>query len=161
MTKRALFAVVGFLGLSLAASQRAQGSEQVSFDGATLEPSSVRLPSLGLEDHDRFFFSTAFGGARPTAHYLPTYYPWEPQYGAHGARPGRRNPVDDIVDLRAPARIHFGGEIGFLYGKSTGTYGREDVAGYIIGTVGNESFSINVGYLRQETTFEHPRGRRR
>ena len=162
MTKRALFAVVGFLGLCLAAApQRARGSEQVSFEGATLEPSSVRLPALGLEDQDRFFFSTAFGGVRPTAPYLPAYYPWEPQYGAYQARPGRRNPVDDIVDLRAPDRIHFGGEIGFLYGKSSGTYGREDFAGYIIGTVGNEKFSINVGYLHQESTFNVPRGRRR
>ena len=161
MTKRALFAVVGFAGLCLSAfAPQAQGVEKASFDEATLERSSVMLPKLSLEDRDQFFFSTGFGWLRPTAAYLPAHYPWEPQYGNYQGKPSRRNPVEDIVELRAPSRIHFGGEIGFLYGKSSGDYGREDLAGYIIGTVGNEKFSITAGYYRQETTFDVPRRRR-
>lgn len=65
-----------------------------------------------------------------------------------------------IIDLEAQSKIRFGGEVGFLYGKSTGNYGREDFAGYIMGTVGNDKFSINVGYLHQESTFNIPHRRR-
>ena len=72
-----------------------------------------------------------------------------------------KDSLDRIIDWDAAAnKIRFGGEVGFLYGKSTGKYGREDFAGYIMGSVGNEKFSINVGYLRQETTFNVPRRRR-
>jgi 2-keto-4-pentenoate hydratase/2-oxohepta-3-ene-1,7-dioic acid hydratase in catechol pathway len=71
-----------------------------------------------------------------------------------------KNSIDRVVDLRAPSKIQFGGELGFLYGKSTGKFGREDVAGYIIGTVGNDKFSITAGVYRQETTFNNPRWRR-
>lgn len=161
MTKCPLFAVAGIFGLCLATfATQARAVEPISFEGATLDRSSADLPSMSLENRDRFFFSTAFGWTRPTANYLPPFYPGEQYYDAYPSRPGRRNLVEDIVELRAPDRIHFGGEIGFLYGKASGTYGREDFAGYIIGTVGNERFSITAGYYRQETNFDVPRRRR-
>jgi hypothetical protein len=143
----------------MAFAQNAQAVEPITFEGATLDQSSARLPALSLEDQDRFFFATAFGSPRPTSYYLPPFYAWESS-GPYRAMPGQRNVVEELTDLRAPSRIYFGGEIGFLYGKSTGTYGREDFAGYIIGTVGNEKFSITAGYYRQETNFETPRHRR-
>ena len=65
-----------------------------------------------------------------------------------------------MVDFRSPDRIQFGGEFGFLYGKSTGKYGREDFQTYIIGTVGTDKFSITAGYLRQESSGQIPRWRR-
>ena len=76
------------------------------------------------------------------------------------------NKLDHVLngpdDLRAPRRLQYGGEIGFLYGKSSGSrgYGREDFAGYIVGTVGNDKFSLTAGFYHQETTFSGPRWRR-
>ena len=97
---------------------------------------------------------------RTTENFLPAYSPWESQTYALPYAANRRNPVDSVVDLRAPAKIQFGGEMGFLYGKSSGKYGREDFSSYIIGTVGNDKFSITAGFLHQETTFNGPRWRR-
>jgi hypothetical protein len=161
MRKCALFAVAGFLGIcgSLSAQQPLM-PEQFQFDGATLDRPWMRTPYLSLEDQDRFFFSTAFGSMRTTENFLPAYGPWESPSVASQNSPSRRNALDNAVDWRAPDRIQFGGEIGFLYGKSTGKYGREDFSSYIIGTVGNDKFSITAGYYRQETTFNNPRWRR-
>lgn len=158
MTKCGLFAIAGFLGLC--GSLSAQPPEQLLLDNATLDRPFVDSPWASLDNRDRFFFSTAFGSMRTTPEYLPAFDPVEPLTNGYVPPASRRDSLDRIVDLRAPSRIEFGGEIGFLYGKSTGRYGREDFAGYIIGTVGNDKFSITAGYLHQETTFSGPRWRR-
>ena len=161
MTKRALLAVAGFLGLCFSVSaQQALMPEQFQVEGATLDRAWMRAPIVSLEDQDRFFFSTAFGSMRPTENYLPAYGPWEPQSTAYQNSPSRRNALDNAVDWQAPNRVQFGGEIGFLFGKSTGKYGREDFSSYIIGTLGNDKFSITAGYYHQDTTFNNPRWRR-
>jgi hypothetical protein len=156
MTKRVLFAVAGFFGLCLSLSaQQALIPEQFqSF--ATLDRPWV-APSLALENQDRFFFSTGFGSMRATQDYLPAYSYEQPQTYAPKDSPSRR--YSDAVDLQAPSRLQYGGEIGFHYGKSSGKYGREDFSSYIIGTVGNEYFSITAGYLHQESNGRYPRWR--
>src|SRR5438477_12818893 len=120
MTKRAFFALAGFLGLCLSVSaQPTQGPDQLLFDGATLDRPWARTPSLSISDQDRFLFSTAFGSMRTTEEFLPPFNPWEPPSAALPNGTNRRNSVNDVVDLRSPDRIRFGGEIGFLYGKSS------------------------------------------
>ena len=155
MIRRALFAVVGML--ALCQPLLARSSEQLLLEGDSLYDQE---PWVSLENRDRFFFSSVFGSMRPTREFLPSFDPSEPLNMAHLPSNERRDSLDRIIDLEAQNKIRWGGEVGFLYGKSTGKYGREDFAGYIIGTVGNEKFSINVGYLRQETTFNVPRRRR-
>lgn len=156
MMKRALLALAGLL--SLGSSLPAQSP----FGVTLFDQTAINSPWLSLESQDRFAFSTAFGSMRaPTQEYLPTFSPSEPlSYGY--LAPDNKTSVDRIVDLKAPSNIRFGGEIGFLYGKSTGSngFGREDFAGYVIGTVGNDKFSITAGYYRQETSFNGPRFRR-
>lgn len=160
MTKRALFAVAGFLGLCLPLfAQQTQRPEPLQLDSALDRP-YLGLPPISLENRDRFFFSTAFGAMRPEVNFLPPYSPWEPQSYALPNVPSSKNSRDDVVYLRNPDRIQYGGEIGFLYGKSSGRYGREDFSSYIIGTIGNDKFSITAGFLHQETTFNGPRWRR-
>ncbi len=106
-------------------------------------------------------FSTAFGSMRATEQFLPAFDPSSPLTAAYLSPTDNKSSVDKIVDLRAPSQIRYGGEIGFLYGKSTGSgVGREDFAGYVIGTVGNDKFSITAGYYRQETTYSGSRFRR-
>lgn len=157
MTKRALFAVAGFLGLCLSLSaQQTQRPEPFQFDGSTLDRSSSRLPSLTLADQDRFFFSTAFGSILPPAEFLPAFDPVEPLSMAYTAPVSRRDSVDDVGDLRSPDRIRVGGEMGVFYGKSSGKYGREDFQTYIFGTIGTDKFSITAGVLHQESSGRIP-----
>lgn len=159
MIRRALWAVVGLVGLSQ--SLPAQPPEEVLFNGSLIDQPSISSPWLSLESRDRFMFSTAFGSMRKTEQYLPDFDAARPLTSAYLLPGDSKDSVDRIVDLRAPSRIQFGGEIGFLYGKSTGSgFGREDFAGYIIGTVGNDKFSITAGYYRQETSFSGARVRR-
>jgi hypothetical protein len=156
MTKRALSALAGFLGccLSLSAQPTSPGLDPLDFDGST-------LPSLTLADRDFFSFSTAFGWTpTTTTNFLPAFSPMEPRSAVYPTTPSRRNSVDNPVELRATDRIHFGGEVGFLYGRSDGKYGREDFLTYITGTVGNEKFSITAGYLHLESSGRALRWRR-
>jgi hypothetical protein len=158
MMKRALLALTGLMAFGFSVS--AFPPDQLLTGGTLFDQPLINSPWLSLDSRDRFFFSTAFGSMRTTPDYLPTLTPSEPLSMAYLS--DNKNSVDRIVDLRAPSNIRFGGEIGFLYGKSTGSngFGREDYAGYIIGTVGNDKFSITAGYYRQETSFSGPRWRR-
>ena len=158
MTKRALVAVAGFFGLCLSLS--AQTPEQLLFDGVTLNRPYTSMPSFNLADQDRFFFSTSFGAIQPTSNFLPTFSPAGPRSVDSPTQLESKDPLDGVVEFKSPDRVWFGGEVGFLYGKSTGKYGREDFQTYIIGTVGNDKFSITAGYLHQESSGQYPRWRR-
>ena len=156
--KRALLAVTAFLGLWQWAA--AQSPEQF-FYGPGAVDSSFNSPWASLESRNQFFFSTAFGSMRQTREFLPAFDPSAPLSTAY-VSPDNKSSVDRIIDLHAPSQVRFGGELGFLYGKSSGSngFGREDFAGYIIGTIGNDKFSISAGYYRQETSFSGQRWRR-
>jgi hypothetical protein len=156
MMKRALLTIAGLF--ALASSLPALPPGELLLDGPLWDRS--QSPWASLESQDRFFFSTGFGSMRQTPEYLPAFNPVEPLTNGYVTPTRRRDSLDRVVDFRAPDRVQFGGEMGFLYGKSTGKYGREDFAGYIIGTVGNDTFSITAGYYRQESTFNNPRWRR-
>src|SRR2546429_9861831 len=139
MINRAFFAVAGFAGLCLSVSApQTRGADQLQLD-RTLDRPSLLAPSLSLEDSQRFFFSTLFGWMQPTADFLPAFHPVRAQSLARPNVPGRRNFDDDdnVVDLRSPDRIRVGGEVGFLYGRSSGKYGIEYERGHVIGEVGN------------------------
>jgi hypothetical protein len=155
MMKRALLALAGFLclGSSLPA--------QPFFAGGLFDQPTINSPWALLDSQDRFSFSTGFGSMRATPEYLPAFSPSEPLTYGYLA-PDNKASIDRVIDLHAPDQVRFGGEIGFLYGKSTGShgFGREDFAGYVIGTVGNDKFSITAGYYRQETNFSGGRFRR-
>jgi hypothetical protein len=160
MIKGALFAAMGFLGLCISVSgQQTQRPEPLQLDNALDRP-YVGLPPISLENRDRFFFATAFGAMRPEVDFLPPISPWESQSYALPYVADNKNSRNDVVYMRNPDRIQYGGEIGFLYGKSSGKYGREDFSSYIIGTIGNDKFSITAGFLHQETTFNGSRWRR-
>jgi hypothetical protein len=152
MTKCALIAVAGFLGLC--GSVSAQLPEQL------LDANTPDRPWVSLENRDQFMFSTAFGSMRRTESYLPAFNPSDSLSMGYVPSPSRRSSVDNAVDWRAPSKLQFGGEIGFMYGKSSGKYGREDFSSYIIGTIGNDKFSITAGYLHQESSGRYPRWRR-
>jgi hypothetical protein len=155
MMKRALLAVAGLV--VLCQPLVARPPEQLLLDGGSPWDQD---PWTSLENRDRFYFSSAFGSFRTSPEFLPSFNSSEPLSMAYLPSDDSKDSLDRIIDWDAANKIRWGGEVGFLYGKSTGKYGREDFAGYIMGSVGNEKFSINVGYLRQETTFNAPRRRR-
>jgi hypothetical protein len=152
--KRAFLIVAGFFGLCL--SLPAQSPEQRLLDAA--QPN--RSLSLSLENRDRFFFATSFGAVQATSDFLPTFSPTGPRSMVAPARLDSKDSPDSAMEFTSTNRIRVSGEMGFLYGKSTGKYGREDFETYIIGTVGNDQFSITAGYSRQELSGQGPRWRR-
>lgn len=157
MTKRALSAVAGFLGLCLSLSaQPTQSPEQLQFDGSTLNRPFLRLPFLTLADQERFSFLTAFNWQTPVD-FLPSFDPVEPRSGALPNSSSRGNSPDNVVEMRPQDRVYAGGELGILYGRSTGKYGREFEQGYIIGEVGNDKFHITVGTSYERSTGSVPR----
>ena len=159
MTKRALFAVAGFLGLCLSVSaQPTQSVDQFPFNGSSIDRPFPGVPPVTLTDESRFSF-LAFNWQAPLS-FLPSFDPAEPEPIASPALLDRKKSRDDVVEMRTPDRVYVGGEVGFLYGRSSGKYGREDFQTYIIGTVGNEKFSITAGYLHQESSGRGPRWRR-
>ena len=46
-----------------------------------------------------------------------------------------------------------GGEVGFMYGHSSGKFGGDEFTSYIMGSVGNEHLQINVGAGYEETHY--------
>jgi len=156
--KHAFFAVAGFLGLCFSLSaQQMRSPEQLALDGVTLDRPFLESSPLLLTDRDRFFFSTSFGAMQATSEFLPTFSPAGPRRVISPAMPDSKDSLDNVVEIKSTDRVRVGGEVGFLYGKSTGKYGREDFQTYIIGTVGNDKFSFTAGYLHQETTGRIPR----
>ena len=93
---------------------------------------------------------------QPTADFLPAFNPVQPQSVA-SPNVSRKNSLDDVVDVRSPDRIRVGGEVGFLYGRSSGKYGREVEAGYVIGELGNDIFHLTVGTSYERSSGHVPR----
>lgn len=152
--KRAFLVLAGLLCLHQPLSA------QTLFGSGLFEQPAINSPWALLDSQQRFSFSTAFGSMRSSPEYLPEFNPSEPLSAAY-LSPENKNSVERIYEMHKASDIHIGGEIGFLYGTSSGSgFGREDKAGYIIGTVGNEKFSITAGYYRQETSYSGGRFRR-
>ena len=159
MTKRALLAVAAFLscGLSLSALH-AQMPGQIPFDGTSLDRAFLPLQPLSLADQQRFSF-LAFSWQTPVS-FLPTFSPKEPRSVASSAIADSKDPLDNTVELRARDRVYVGGQVGFLYGRSTGKYGREFESGYVIGEIGNDYFHFTVGTSYGKSSGSGPSWRR-
>ena len=149
MTKRALSAVAGFLSLCLPLS--AQQTDRPRMFSA-LNNSFLR-PSLTLSDGWPFSFSSAFNWMETTT---PDFLPALPTTAPQRATSPAALPKDsskEVVDVGRPNLLDYAhGEVGFLYGRSTGKFGREVEQGYIIGEVGDDKFHITVGAAYENST---------
>lgn len=185
MMKRALLAVIGFLGLCLPlAAQQTSRVEQNAAE--TIVPEQLRvagtpdtgpalafyqpnvfrsvdglllihsLPALTLLDGRRFPISSELGRMGTTPDF-PVAFLNSVEVQKVGASPmhGTDYP-GGVVDLRLN-RNYSGGEVGVFYGKSSGKYGREDFEAYIIGGVGNDKFNITAGAAYNESSRHLPR----
>lgn len=76
------------------------------------------------------------------------------------ASAGSGKNLSDRIGNALPKFTYATGEIGFLYGKSTGKYGGEAKQAYIIGETGNDKTQIFVGASYEDSSFRLPRSGR-
>ena len=171
MTNRALSAVAGFLGccLSLSAqetqqpallalSQPGQSVVNTRATGfSTLNSSYYGFPSLTLSDGRLFSLSNAYNWIEATPpDFLPALSAEMPARVSTAAT-SRRNSGDKVVEVQPKFFDYVGGEVGVLYGRSFGKFGRELEQGYILGEVGNDKVHITVGAFYEESSGRFPR----
>src|SRR5260370_25787828 len=116
MTKRALFAVAGFLSLCFPLS--AQQTYRPDLFSAL--NNSISLPSLSLSDGRLFSLSSAFTWMQPTPpDFLPALSPPLPQTATASAAYPKASSTE-VVDVRKPDLLDYAtGAPRFLYGHST------------------------------------------
>jgi hypothetical protein len=159
MTTRALSAVAGFLSLCLPLFAQQIGRPDIF---SALNDKSLRLPSLMLADGESFSFPSAFSWIEPTqSDFLPALSMASMTARSHRASAPAVPAEDSSKEIATVRRSNLfdyaGGEVGFLYGRSTGKFGREVEAGYILGEVGNDKFQINVGASYENSSGRFPR----
>ena len=177
MIKRALL-VVGFLALCFPVAAQ-QNSRTDEFDAAaalalyrpeifTSVDSSLLvrdLPMLTFLD-GRLPGSTALGRmgtARldlPSLAYVSAAYVSAAKVQKVNAAPvsGKDGKDSSAEVMTSPSNpYYYGGEIGFMYGHSSGKFGGDEFGTYIEGGVGNDKFQINAGAAYQEWNGRVPR----
>jgi hypothetical protein len=182
MTKTALLAVVALLGFSVSLSaQQLSRTTANKRDAITLaqlyridrsisgsgvfQPNRFSsldnpflvggFPSWGtFLSRDNFSLSTAFNliGTGPT--FLPTSYAMAQPRTILSSESDKDSP-EQAFDVRP--NYYVTGEVGFLYGRSSGKFGGDYLNGYIIGEVGNDRFNITVGASHEEWNGRVPR----
>jgi hypothetical protein len=160
MTKRALSAVAGFLGLCLPLFAQ-QTYRPDPFNALN---NSISLPSLSLSDGERFSFSGAvaspfsFNWMESTPpDFLPALSLPLPQTAtAPAGYP--KDSSKEVVDVRKPNLLDYAtGEVGVLYGRSTGKFSGDVEQGWFTGEVGNDKFHISVGAAYENSNIRFPR----
>jgi outer membrane receptor protein involved in Fe transport len=182
MIRRALFTVLGLLGLCLplAAQETKQSEsetitlEQLQLTSALDTASALSLyqpdtfstsgssllihgfPALTLLDGRRFSISGPLGRLLDV---LPIAFLSSVEVQKINPSPmyGTDGP-GGVVNLRLN-RNFAGGEFGVFYGRSDGKFGRSDKQAYIIGGVGNEKVQITAGAAYEESSGNIPRQR--
>jgi hypothetical protein len=171
MLKRAFSVAVGLLGLGLPLfAQEADVSEHISLrasnaDGLVnaqpaLNPADKSeafrgFPSLALSDGRLFSFAGPFAWMQTSPDFLPPVSAPEPRRSRKVAAPDRDS-SDFLSETRANP-VYTSGEVGFMYGRSTGKYGGSFEQGYIIGEVGNDKFHISAGASYESSNVRFPR----
>ena len=150
MAKRAISVVAGVFSLCLPLF--AQQTYRLDIFSA-LNNSSAHLPSLALSEGGLFSFPSAFAWMEPTPpDFLPALPTIPPQRANATAAPGQDS-SKEAVDVRRRNLLDYAsGEVGFLYGRSSGKFGREVEQGYIIGELGDDKFHITVGASYENST---------
>ena len=157
MTKRVSLGVIGFFSLCLSLSaQQIDGPDIFR----SLNSSPPRFPSLTLSNNSFFSFSTALNWMEPVPPDflpgLPVASPQRPLATSVAAR--ARDSSKEVIDVQRTGLFDYaGGEVGFLYGRSTGKFGGDFKQAYIIGEVGDDKFHISAGAVYEESSWRVPR----
>ena len=178
MSKRGLLAVVVFLGLCFSlATQQASGSPAghggtftlaqlrsmaaANNGSVLLQPSlfnSLDNPVFGFpfSNRDVFSLSTTFDLMGTTPRSVLPFSPATESPRASLPETAAKDSSNRLFDLR-PNFDYVTGEVGFLYGRSTGKFGGDYKEGYIFGEVGNDRIHISAGASYEEWNGRVPR----
>src|SRR2546426_5391845 len=112
--------------------------------------------------------SSALGrmGTAPVANFQMALVSAEPRKKGTSVSGPVRDPKDgkdyssaESLAAERASLVWTGGEVGFMYGHSSGKFGGDEFLSYITGGVGNEHLQINVGASYQEFNGRIPRWR--
>jgi hypothetical protein len=174
MTKRLVLGVAAFLSLclSLGAEQPARGlslaqlsslapqnSRPLFFQPAVFSRLGNPLlndgsagPAAFSGSQETFSLATTFNLVGTPTSFLPTTMAM--QSPSRSVAPGYSKDAKDYP-LDLSSGYYVTGEVGFLYGRSTGKFGGDYKQGYIIGTVGNDKLQITAGASYEEWNNNH------
>jgi len=182
MIKRALPAVVGFLGLCLPLA--AQQSENETIAPAPLRNTSALDTAASLTLYQPNIFGTVDSSVLIHGLPVPTVldgrrFPVSNALARMGMATLDFSPVaflnavetprvsttrvqdadspDEVEYSRLNRGFYTSGEMGFSYGTTLGKFGYETKQSYIVGTVGNDKFQITAGVSSQESSGRIPR----
>lgn len=176
MIKRALI-VVGFLALCFPLAAQTPSMDASSAFAfyrpeifSTVDSLALvdRLPVLNFLDGTRLPVSSEMGrmGTAPVEFPSLTYMNMSVAYvsaakarNVNAAQVSGKDGKDSSAEVMTSASAHYyyGGEVGFMYGHSSGKFGGDEYGTYIDGTVGNDKFQINAGASYQEWNGRFPR----
>jgi len=165
MTKQVVLGMAAFLGLclSLGAEQplrvlslaqlnslSPQNSRPLFFQPAVFSRLGDPLLVDGspgpttFSNRETFSLATTFNLVGTPTSFLPTTMAMEsPSRNVPATSSRDKDSSDYPLDLRPGYYVT--GEVGFVYGRSTGKFGGDYKEGYIIGEVGNDKVHITVG----------------
>lgn len=134
-------------------------------DGSTL---INRLPVLTFLDGTRFPVSSELGrmGTAPLDFPSLAYVSAAKTPKAKAAQSHPSDGKDFETDgkdssaevMNSPLNpIHYSGETGVFYGRSSGKFGGDAFGSYIQSSIGNDKFQINVGVSYEESNGRFPR----
>ena len=179
MTKRGLLPVVVFLGLCFPLAAEQASASPSGHGGAftlaqlrrmaapnngsvLLQPTlfnSLDNPVFGLpfSNRDVFSLATTFNlvGTTPRS-VLPFSKGLAASPGTTLPATSAKDSPDRLFDQR-PIFDYVTGEVGFLYGHSSGKFGGDYLQGYIFGEVGNDRIHISAGASYEEWNGRVPR----
>ena len=161
MIKRALVAVAGSLAFCFSLS--AQQIDRPDIFSALNK--SFHFASLTLSDGQRFSFSEAVAvpllldalETPPPDVPLPALIVTRPRTAAAVSAAPVEDSSKEVLEMRRPYFDYAGGEVGFLYGRSTGKFASDFEQGYIVGEVGNEHLHISAGASYERSSGRVPR----
>ena len=171
MIKRALLVVLGFFSLCfpLAAQQTLDAGSAFALYRpeifSTVDSSVLlqSLPVLALLNGQRLPVSTELGRmGRAPLNLFPDASLRVAEVQRINAAPiyrtdGKDSPEEVMSSSLNPT--YFGGEVGFLYGRSSGKFGGDVMQTYMVGEVGNDKFQITAGASYEESSVRVPRFR--
>jgi hypothetical protein len=97
-----------------------------------------------FSSRETFSLATTFNLVGTPTSFLPTTMATEsPSRSVRATSSKDKDSSDYPLDLRPGYYVT--GEVGFVYGRSTGKFGGDYKEGYIIGEVGNDKVHITVG----------------
>ncbi|MEY2485328.1 MAG: hypothetical protein QOH39_976 [Verrucomicrobiota bacterium] len=164
MTKGALWVVAGFFGLCFSLFAKPANHSNI----LSLNDASLRLPSLTLSDGQAFSFASTFNSLEPVPpDFLPVVSMPQPQLTAaflyvtsgkdssNDTKDHRSEKGVDVQRSNLLNNVH--GEVGFLYGRSTGKFSRDVEQGYVISELGDDKFHMTVGAFYENSSTHFPR----